>query len=93
MMILALALVTGIEQAPTKITADTPIMVATKTCHDLFDAAIAQRMADKNPGEIRNMVVEGERYGVVETRIPGAVWAIPLNPALGTIKAAASCFN
>lgn len=90
-MLLVMA-VSTIEQPP-KLTPETPVMVATKTCHDLFDAAIAQRKADRQPGEIRNMVVAGQRYGVVPTRIPGAVWAIPLNRALGTVKAAASCFK
>lgn len=93
MMLLALALVAAPIEQPPRRSPDMPVKVATKTCRDLFDAAIAQRMADKSPGESRNMVVAGETYLVSPTKVPGAVWAIPTNLALGTIKAAASCFE
>jgi hypothetical protein len=92
LQLLLLAAAVGIEQPP-KITAATPVLVATQTCHDLFDAAIAQRMADREPGEIRNLVVAGQSYRVAPGRTKGQVWAFPLNPALGVIRASEACFR
>lgn len=81
----------GIE-APPKLTADAPTLVATKMCHNLFDAAIAQRLPDRNPGDIRSMVEAGQAYRVMPGRKEGEVWAFPMSRALGVVQVSATCF-
>lgn len=92
LLALALVIATSIEAPPPRSTA-TVKKVATKTCLDQFDALAAQHSTDRNPGEIRAIVNEGEAYAVAPSRNPGWLWAFPSSPALGTIKVSASCFD
>lgn len=82
----------GIEQPPPRPTA-TGVWLATKTCHDVFDAKVAQHMPDRSPGDIRNIVIAGQPYALAASRDPNVVWAFPANLALGVVKVSRTCFE
>jgi hypothetical protein len=70
-------------KTPTRPTGE--VMVATRDCRDLFNA--------KNPAnEDYNFISKGQAFSVTPAE-PGAVFAVPLNRALGTVHASENCFR
>jgi hypothetical protein len=88
MLLLALQVVTIVTKPPQ----EPPIMVATESCRNLFDERI-MRATGEEPVKY-SLVVEGKRYRITPSRVPGAVYAEPVDTeGEGTSEVRASCFG